>query len=140
MKTPDNTAFKPSSGTAGFFQSVPRIQNQWLQDESLNRIAERKHPTPIRAPPGADSTKVYLPKSVLQDVHAEFKRFGEEVLSKHVIDWVSDAERNLPYVKGSGYDSFGHRVDELVTSEGWKRLQELGLQHGYANNDPTADD
>jgi hypothetical protein len=53
------------------------------------------------------------------------------VVSKRVLDWVGDAERNVPYVRGSGRDALGRRTDELVTTEGWKNLQKLGLVEGY---------
>lgn len=54
--------------------------------------------------------------------------------------YVADAEKNLPYLKP--LTSFGeeNRDDPLVTSEGWRRLQEIGIQEGivalaYERND-----
>jgi hypothetical protein len=41
---------------------------------------------------------------------------------------VANAEKNIPYLKT--WDTFGKRKDELVTSEGWRRLQEIGIQEG----------
>jgi hypothetical protein len=41
---------------------------------------------------------------------------------------VADAEKNVPYLKT--WDTFGKRKDELVTTEGWRRLQEIGIQEG----------
>lgn len=41
---------------------------------------------------------------------------------------MSDAERNLPYLRT--WDTFGKRQDELVTSEGWRNLQDLGIEEG----------
>lgn len=41
---------------------------------------------------------------------------------------VADAERNPPYLRT--WDSFGHRVDELVTSEGWRALSAMGIAEG----------
>lgn len=72
--------------------------------------------------------------------------------------WVSDAERNVPFVRGrvrsrtrvspferagsdqvigSGRDAFGRRTDELVTSEGWRNLQKMGLKEGYVSSHPV---
>lgn len=31
---------------------------------------------------------------------------------------------------GSGRDAFGRRTDELVTGEGWRNLQTMGLKEG----------
>jgi len=41
---------------------------------------------------------------------------------------VADAEKNVPYLKT--WDTFGKRKDELVTGEGWRKLQEIGIQEG----------
>lgn len=94
---------------------------------------------------------VFLPRKVVEDTAEDLSRFGAEVISKQVLDWTSDAERNVPYVRGicsflcpvffrlkpsvnmgtgSGRDAFGQRTDELVTSEGWRSLQTMGLKEG----------
>jgi hypothetical protein len=43
---------------------------------------------------------VFLPHKIVQDTAGDLSRFGDEVISKKILDWVSDAERNVPYVKG----------------------------------------
>lgn len=63
-------------------------------------------------------------ESVTPDISA----FGDLVLSKEVLNWVADGEKNIPYLKT--WDTFGKRKDELVTSEGWRRLQEIGIREG----------
>lgn len=78
----------------------------------------------------ADPCLVFLPRKIVQDTAGDLSNFGEEVVSKQVLDWVSDAERNVPYVRGSGRDAFGRRTDELVTTEGWRNLQKMGLREG----------
>jgi Adaptive response protein AidB N-terminal domain len=50
------------------------------------------------------------------------------VLAPSVLAWVADAERHLPYLKT--WDAFGRRRDELVTSEGWRALQAMGIREG----------
>lgn len=42
--------------------------------------------------------------------------------------WNADAERNTPYLRT--WDSWGKRIDELITSEGWRNLQALGIAEG----------
>jgi hypothetical protein len=74
---------------------------------------------------------VFLPKEVLISVNPELAKFGDEVVSKQIFDWVTDAERNLPYLRGGGRDTFGRRTSELVVSEGWKNLQNFGIGNGY---------
>jgi hypothetical protein len=53
---------------------------------------------------------------------------GDLAISERVFNYVADAEKNVPYLKT--WDTFGKRKDELVTSEGWRRLQEIGIQEG----------
>lgn len=101
----------PSSSTDGFFQQPPPVQNQLYDDITLQR-----------------SLKLFLPESVRQATQSELVSFGEKVLSKEVLDLVADAEHNLPYLKT--WDSWGKRRDELITSEGWRKLSALGIQEG----------
>ena len=64
---------------------------------------------------------------MLERITPDLERFGDRVMSKEVMDWVSDAERNVPFLRGSGYDSFRRRTDELVMAEGWRQLQAMGI-------------
>jgi hypothetical protein len=81
---------------------------------------------------GETDLEVFLPKSIITSVSPDLAQFGDEVLSKRIFDWVTDAERNVPYLKGGGRDAFGRRTSELVVSEGWKNLQNFGVENGYA--------
>ncbi|KAH0538923.1 hypothetical protein FGG08_004514 [Glutinoglossum americanum] len=101
----------PSSSTAGFFQPPPKLENQFEEDIALRR-----------------TLALYLPASILSTIQSDFSSFGERVLSCRVLGWVSDAEQNPPFVRT--HDTWGRRKDELVTSEGWKRLQDLGIAEG----------
>ena len=74
--------------------------------------------------------KVFLPFSVITEVEAEVAALGRDVLSDEVFAWITDAERNKPYLKGSGRDAFGRLQGELVTGEGWRQLQKFGLSRG----------
>ena len=75
---------------------------------------------------------MFLPKAVRDSVSPELAKFGDEILSKRIFNWVTDAERNVPYLRGSGRDAFGRRTSELVVSEGWRELQNFGIENGYA--------
>ena len=75
--------------------------------------------------------QVFLPVNVLNAIKPDLSDFGQQVLSKQTLDWVIDAEKNAPYLKGSGRDAFGKRTSELVVGEGWRKLQEYGISQGY---------
>ncbi|KAK3308020.1 acyl-CoA dehydrogenase/oxidase [Chaetomium strumarium] len=104
---------EPSSSNTGFFQQQPVIKNQFHDDVSLQRI-----------------TRLFLPHPVRDQISPEAAQLGDEVLTQQVFDWVIDAERSQPYLRGSGRDAFGKPKSELVVSEGWRKLQEFGFRKG----------
>jgi hypothetical protein len=76
---------------------------------------------------------VFLPHSLLEAVGPEIAELGEQVLSQEIFDWVTDAEKNQPYLRGSGRDAFGKPKSELVVTEGWRKLQGFGFKKGFVN-------
>lgn len=74
---------------------------------------------------------VFLPRDIRDAIKPDLSNLGKEVLSKRVLDWVTDAERNVPYLKGGGRDAFGRRTSELIVTEGWRELQRFGIENGY---------
>ncbi|KAK4451917.1 hypothetical protein QBC34DRAFT_457667 [Podospora aff. communis PSN243] len=105
---------EPSSSNTGFIQQQPVLKNQFYDDVSLRRVV-----------------KLFLPGDILEKVEPEIAELGEQVLSQQIFDWVTDAEKNLPYLRGSGRDAFGKPRSELVVTEGWRKLQEFGLKKGF---------
>ncbi|KAJ5833449.1 hypothetical protein N7474_001760 [Penicillium riverlandense] len=101
----------PASGSTGFFQQPPRLTNAFDEDEAFKRIFT-----------------FYLPPPLQQTLKPEISSFGARVLDRRVLAHLADAERNPPYLRT--WDSFGHRVDELVTSEGWRALSAIGISEG----------
>lgn len=63
-------------------------------------------------------------------VEVEIAQLGEEVLSDQIFSWVTDSEKNKPYLKGNGRDAFGRPSSELVVGEGWRGLQDFGIKKG----------
>ena len=112
-QTPDLFS-QPSSSTNGFFQSPPQVLNQLYDDVALER-----------------ALGLFLPSSVRDSVLPELASFGDKVLSKQVLHLVADAEKNPPYLRT--WDTWGKRRDELVTSEGWRNLQDLGIKEGMVS-------
>ncbi|CAM1501121.1 Fc.00g102830.m01.CDS01 [Cosmosporella sp. VM-42] len=103
-----------SGADKGFFQQAPVLRNQFYDDSSYQRCF-----------------KLFLPSQLARQVEAEVATLGDEVLSDQVFAWVTDAEHNKPYLKGSGRDAFGNWKGELFTGEGWRELQKFGLAHGF---------
>ena len=116
LQTSDATAKEPtpSSSTDGFFQEPPPVSNQLNDDIALQR-----------------ALRLFLPQSVREEITPELLSFGDKVLSKPVLDLVADAEKNLPYLKT--WDSWGRRKDELITSEGWRKLSAIGIEEGMVS-------
>ncbi|KAI1332127.1 very-long-chain acyl-CoA dehydrogenase [Xylariaceae sp. FL0255] len=108
---------EPSSANKGFFQQLPVLKNQFLHDPSIKRVL-----------------KLFVPENIAQSVSPEIARLGDEVLKPQIFDWISDAEKNQPYVTGGGRNAFGQPVSsKLVLAEGWRRLQEFNIEKGFAS-------
>ncbi|KAL1953944.1 hypothetical protein VTO42DRAFT_2022 [Malbranchea cinnamomea] len=104
---------EPSSATQGFFQTPPTILPQIEDDNALRRMVALHLPSPP-------------PSKIQQDL----SRFSRLVLSRQVMSHVADAERNLPYVRPLTTFGAENKTDPLVTSEGWRSLQDLGIKEG----------
>lgn len=102
-----------SSSTKGFFQSPPVIPPQYLEDSSLRRIIS-----------------LHLPSPIPQSIEEDLSRFSRLVLSKRVLSYVADAERNLPYLQPLTTFGAENKQNPLVTSEGWRALQDIGIKEG----------
>ena len=102
---------KPSSSTDGFFQSSPVVLNQFYDDQAFTR-----------------ALGLFLPSKVQIAIAPELSTFGDKVLTREILDLVTDAEKHPPYLKT--WDSWGRRRDDLVTSEGWRQLSAIGIQEG----------
>ncbi|KAG6005832.1 hypothetical protein E4U21_007604 [Claviceps maximensis] len=104
---------EPSGADRGFFQTTPVLKNQALDDESFRRCF-----------------KLFLSRNVMSQAEPEVLSLGKDVISEQVFAWVSDAERNKPYIKGHGRDAFGRWKGELVTGEGWRNLKDFSIAKG----------
>lgn len=112
----------PSTTDAGFILSLPRLPNPSTSDPAYQRILSW-----------------YLPEPTLGKLRPRLERFGEEAVSDKINEWISNAERDPPYVKSRNIWGEKYPHDRLVTSEGWKRLGEWGIRNGYANDSVLSD-
>jgi len=103
-----------ATSTTGFFQEHPKIANQYVEDPILSR-----------------SASLFLPADLQVSLGPRLKAWGDRVLEPEIWGHVVNAEHDLPYLSGSGFTAFGHpNGHALVTSPGWKALQEIGIAEG----------
>ena len=95
----------------------------------------RLQPTPLENPVTSDAyfQRVlgwYLSPQVVNAILPQLTKFGDEAISDPVHDWISNAEKEQPFVKQ--YDAWGRRYpyDKLVTAEGWKKIGEWDAKNG----------
>lgn len=104
---------EPSSATKGFFQAPPTIPPQVEDDVAFRRMVG-----------------LHLPQPTSQKIQQDLSQFSRLVLTKNVMSHVADAERNLPYLRPLTTFGTENKQDALVTSEGWRALQDLGIKEG----------
>ncbi|TVY28191.1 Acyl-CoA dehydrogenase family member 11 [Lachnellula hyalina] len=101
----------PSSATSGFFQPKPQVISQAEEDEIFQR-----------------AISFFLPLDIQQQTRSEFSDWSQRVISPEVLNWIVNAEENPPSLRHQ--DTFGRSQAKLITSEGWRNLQALGLKQG----------
>ena len=71
---------------------------------------------------------MFLPNDIKSSISNDLSTFGTTVLEQKVLDWTADAEAHPPRLEA--WDIWGKRQDRLITSEGWRNLQALGISEG----------
>lgn len=96
-----------------FFQDPPRLGNQFLTDRLLRRLTRR-----------------HLPEEVREPIEADLTRFGERVTTD-ILEMAEDANANEPRLVP--FDPWGRRIDDIVTSRGWKELERVSAEEGLVS-------
>lgn len=77
------------------------------------------------------SAKLFLPEKTYAQLYPSLHALCDLVIDPKTLALLANTEHDLPYIKGTGFSSFGHPVpDALVTSPGWKELQDIGIPNG----------
>ncbi|XP_012819170.1 novel acyl-CoA-dehydrogenase protein isoform X1 [Xenopus tropicalis] len=93
-----------------FFQQMPSLGNQFLEDALLQSYLKR-----------------HLPPQVLSEMSQDCKRFAQRLVEE--IDSLGrDCELNPPRLQQ--YDAWGRRVDQIITCSAWKKMKELSAEEG----------
>ncbi|PTB60037.1 hypothetical protein M431DRAFT_70876 [Trichoderma harzianum CBS 226.95] len=102
-----------SGADKGFFQRPPSLLNQFYEDATYQRCF-----------------KLFLPAELREQVKPEVAKLGQEVLADRIFAWITDVERNKPYLKGSGRNAFGQWQGKLIMTEGCASCRNLALRKG----------
>lgn len=114
MADPKTQPPLPSTSTTGFFQSRPKIPNQFQEDTAFRRCYA-----------------LFLPPHLQHHLAPSLSRFGAYVLSNPVLRYAQDSARHEPSVQH--FDTFGNRVDILTTSEGWRASTATAAREGIVS-------
>lgn len=111
---------KPATWNTGFFQRTPDTQkNSFETDYALQRtLAYFFAENQVRNATAMSSIE-------------ELRSLGARVMANEVMEWGEEAERNLPFINHQ--DAFGNNLNQLVTSEGWKRLKGFAAENGIVS-------
>ncbi|MHA1989569.1 MAG: acyl-CoA dehydrogenase family protein [Candidatus Hodarchaeales archaeon] len=95
---------------ADFFQEGPELMNQFNDDLLLQSYLKR-----------------ILPENMYNEIKPDLERLGDRVI-KDIYDMALQAEDEEPYLKQ--FNVWGHKVNEVVVSEGWQELDEVSAEEG----------
>lgn len=93
-----------------FIQTPPEIGNTWDSDHLLRAWLKRM-----------------LPSAYYAEISADLQRFGQRAADE-LLTLAEEAEANPPFLKK--FDAWGHRIDEIVTSDAWKALDRVSAEEG----------
>lgn len=71
---------------------------------------------------------VYLPQTIKQPLYRDLSILAEKALSPQVLRYLEDAERHPPEVES--HNAFARPSETLRTSEGWRKLADMGAWEG----------
>ncbi|KAI6841184.1 hypothetical protein KC340_g8958 [Hortaea werneckii] len=104
-----NVPLRPSSGSSGFFQQPPHINNQYEDDAVFRTILHCHSQSPLQ-------------------LATELSDWGQRVVQPDIFELIDEAEKHPPTV--STHTTFGRPRTSLHTSHGWQELQRLGIAAG----------
>ncbi|XP_061162322.1 acyl-CoA dehydrogenase family member 11-like [Saccostrea echinata] len=93
-----------------FFQSPPKVENQYTGDAVLQSYVKR-----------------FIPNQIREPIETDLIRFGERVATE-IYELGLQCEREPPQL--IQYDAWGNRVDRLITSPAWKRQHDIAAEEG----------
>jgi len=89
-------------------RSTPKLESPYHDDAAFARVLD-----------------LFMSPEVKKRAESELSTLSDAVISEQVMEWIADTERVAPHVKH--WDAYGEKKDELVTTQGWKYLWQLGI-------------
>jgi hypothetical protein len=89
-------------------RSTPKLESQYHDDAAFARVLD-----------------LFMSPEIKKQAESELSELADAAISEQVLGWVADAERFPPHVRH--WDAYGENKDELVTSQGWKYLWQVGI-------------
>jgi alkylation response protein AidB-like acyl-CoA dehydrogenase len=114
----------PSSATTGFFQALPILNPQYTSPSLTSSVP------PVEDTAFSRALSLYLPNPIPPIVERQLHDFARKCLDPETLRYGVDAETNPP--KLEPLTTFGeeNRHDPLWTTEGWRKLKEIGQEGG----------
>ncbi|CAG0884010.1 unnamed protein product [Cyprideis torosa] len=93
-----------------FYQEGPQLENFYVGSAMLRAFLKR-----------------HLPEDVFTEVDQSLVKFGRRC-STDIYTWGRECEWHQPSMRH--YDSYGKRVDQLITCPGWQQLKRTAAEEG----------
>ncbi|KAL1898747.1 hypothetical protein Cpir12675_001750 [Ceratocystis pirilliformis] len=103
-----------SSSDSIFYQETPILENQYYDDVVFQR-----------------ALNLFVPQYLVSDTRPDLAQLGRDVIAPSVFEWITDAERNTPYIKENGRDTLSNSDSQVVMGEGWRQLQAFGQSRRF---------
>ena len=115
----------PSSSTEGFFQTLPTLPPQYTASENTQPVSDDLVLARL--------LNQYLPTEARKAAGKDIHDLSRLVLKPSTLQHAVDAESNPPTLQP--FTTFGevNRNDPLRTSQGWKALKSIGVEHGVVS-------
>ncbi|KKF94899.1 hypothetical protein CFO_g2765 [Ceratocystis platani] len=103
-----------SSSDSSFYQETPILENQYYDDVVFQR-----------------ALNLFVPQNLVSDTRPDLVQLGRDVIAPSVFEWITDAERNTPYIKENSHDTLSNSDSQVVMGEGWRQLQAFGQSRRF---------
>lgn len=108
----------------------PHLENQFYDDAVFIRALSctKNQINPVYHGKILTNWSGFLPSDTMAKASPELASLGERMLSREFLDMHSNTETTPPYIRP--LDTWGRRVDHVVTSNGWRHFRAFTQSEG----------